>query len=97
MKRESHQKDGVITKRKILVYDGKDHDGPEFEKEDASSLGSFATANQCSVDNLIEKLCQKFLLVEKLKNQVYTIEQTIRRRMNQYFEQIKANDQQQIK
>jgi hypothetical protein len=28
VKRESHQKDGVITKRKRLVYDGKDHDGP---------------------------------------------------------------------
>jgi hypothetical protein len=32
VKRESHQKDGVITKRKILVYDRKDHDGPEFAK-----------------------------------------------------------------
>jgi hypothetical protein len=41
VKRESHQKDGVITKRKRLVYDGNDHDGPEFAKEVAGSLGAF--------------------------------------------------------
>jgi hypothetical protein len=56
VKRESHQKDGVITKRKRLVYDGKDHDGPEFAKEVAGSLGDFSTANQWSVDNLTEQL-----------------------------------------
>jgi hypothetical protein len=32
MKRESHQKDGVVTKRKIMVYDGKYQDGPKFAK-----------------------------------------------------------------
>jgi hypothetical protein len=56
VKRESHQKDGVITKRKRLVYDGKYHDGPEFAKEVAGSLGDFSTANQWSVDNLTEQL-----------------------------------------
>jgi hypothetical protein len=56
MKRESHQNDGVITKRKRLVYDGKDHDGPELEKEVAGSLGDFSTPNQWSVDNLTEQL-----------------------------------------
>jgi hypothetical protein len=30
VKRESHQKNGVITKRQRLVYDGKYHDGIEF-------------------------------------------------------------------
>jgi len=45
VKIESHHKDGVITKRKIFVYDGKYQDGPEFEKEVAGSLGAFATAS----------------------------------------------------
>ena len=53
VKRESHQKDGVITKRKRSVYDGKYHDGPEFAREVAGSLGAFSTANQWSVDNLL--------------------------------------------
>jgi hypothetical protein len=52
VKRESHQKDGVITKRQGMVYDGKDHDGLEFAKEVASSLGASAIANQWLVDNL---------------------------------------------
>ena len=64
MKRESHQKDGVITKRQRLVYDENDHNGPEFAKEVAGSLGAFATANQWSMDNLTEQLRHKFLLVE---------------------------------
>jgi hypothetical protein len=56
MKRESHQKDGVITKMQRLVYAGNDHDGPEFAKEFAGSLGAFSTANQWSMDNLTEQL-----------------------------------------
>jgi hypothetical protein len=36
-------------------------------------------------------------LVEHLQNQIYTTEQTIRSRMNQDFEQIRASDRQQIK
>jgi hypothetical protein len=67
VKRESHQKDGVVTKRKRLVYDGKDQDGPEFAKEVAGSLGDFSTANQWSVDNLTEQLRHKCLLVEQLQ------------------------------
>jgi hypothetical protein len=97
VKRESHQKDGVITKRQRLVYDGNDQDGPEFAKEVAGSLGAFSTANQWSVDNLTEQLRHKCLLVEHLQNQIYTTEQTIRNRMNQDFEQIRASDRQQIK
>jgi hypothetical protein len=58
MKRESHQKDGVVTKRQILVYDGKDQDGPEFAKEVVGSLGDFSTTNQWSVENLTEQLQQ---------------------------------------
>jgi hypothetical protein len=32
MKRESHQKDGVIMKRQRLGCDAKDHDGRKFAK-----------------------------------------------------------------
>jgi hypothetical protein len=96
VKRESHQKDGVITKRKRLVYDRNDQDGPVFAKEVAGSLGAFSTANQWSVDNLTEQLRHKCLLVEHLQNQIYTTEQTIRNIMNQDFEQIRASDRQQI-
>jgi hypothetical protein len=56
VKRESHQKDGVIIKRQRMVYDGNDQDDPEFAKEVAGSLGAFSTANQWSVDNLTEQL-----------------------------------------
>jgi hypothetical protein len=38
------------------VYDGKDHDGLEFAKEVAGSLGDFSTANQYSLENLTEQL-----------------------------------------
>jgi hypothetical protein len=63
VKRESHQKDGVITKIRRLVYDGNDHDGLEFAKELKGSLGAFATTNHWSMDNLTEQLRQKCLLV----------------------------------
>jgi hypothetical protein len=96
VKRESHQKDGVITKRQRMVYDGNDRDDPEFAKEVAGSLGAFSTANQWSVDNLTEQLRHKCLLVEHLQNQIYAMEQTIRNKMSQDFEQIRAHDRQQI-
>jgi hypothetical protein len=56
MKSEYHHKDGVITKRQRLVYDGNDHDGPKFAKEFVGLLGAFSTANQWSVDNLTNQL-----------------------------------------
>jgi hypothetical protein len=68
VKRESHQKDGVITKRQRLVYDGKDDDGPKFAKEVVGSLGDFSTYNQWSMENLTEQLQQKCLSVEQLEN-----------------------------
>jgi hypothetical protein len=43
VKRESHQKYGVITKRQRMVYDGNNQDDPEFAKEVAGSLGAFST------------------------------------------------------
>jgi hypothetical protein len=66
VKRESHRKDEVVTKRKTLVYDGKDQDALEFAKEVAGSLGDFSTAYLWSMDNLTEQLQHKCLLVEKL-------------------------------
>jgi hypothetical protein len=96
VKRESYHKDGVITKRKRMVYDGNDQDDPEFAKEVAGSSGAFATANQWSLDNLTEQLRHKCPLVDHLQNQIYTTEKTIRNNMSQYFEQIKAHDRQQI-
>jgi hypothetical protein len=59
VKRESHQKDGVITKRQRMVYDGNDRDDLEFMKEVAGSLGDFSTGNQWSVDNLAKQPCNK--------------------------------------
>jgi hypothetical protein len=56
VKRESHKNDGVITKRKRMVYDRNDHDGPEFAKEVAGLLGDFSTSNQWSVENLTKQL-----------------------------------------
>ena len=55
-KKRISPKYGVFTKRKILVYDGKDQDGLEFAKEVVGSLGDFSTSNQWSVDNLIEQM-----------------------------------------
>jgi len=68
LKRESHQKDGVITKRQTLVYDGKYRYGSEFAKEVVGSLGGFSISNQWLVDNLTKQLWKKYLLVEQLKN-----------------------------
>jgi hypothetical protein len=52
VKIESHQKDGVVTKRKRLVYDGKYQYDPKFAKEVADSLGDFSTTNQWLVEIL---------------------------------------------
>jgi hypothetical protein len=71
---ESHQKDGVITKRKRMVYDGNNQDALEFAKEVVGSLGSFSTTNQWSVDNLDEQLRHKCLLVEHLQSQIQAME-----------------------
>jgi DNA anti-recombination protein RmuC len=96
VKRESHQKDGVITKRQRMLYDGNDRDDSEFAKEVAGSLGAFATANQWSVENLAEQLRHKILLVGQLQDQILTMEQTVRNKMSQDFEQIRAHDRHQI-
>ena len=78
MKRESHQKDGVITKRKRMVYDVNNQDVPEFAKEVVGSLDAFSTDNQWSVNNLAEQLRKKCILVEHLQSQIQVMEWTIK-------------------
>jgi hypothetical protein len=68
VKIEYHQKDGVVNKRQRLVYEENDEDGPQFAKEVAGSLSDFSTVNQWSVENLIEQMRHKFLLVEHLQS-----------------------------
>jgi hypothetical protein len=97
IRRESQQKEGVVTKRNIIVYDGQGQNDPEFSKEVADSLGAFATANQWSVDNLIKQLQQKSLQVEHLQNEMQRVEITFRSRMNFDIEQIRLGYQQQMK
>jgi ABC-type phosphate transport system auxiliary subunit len=79
------------------LYDGKYQDDPKFAKEVSYSLGDFSTTNQWLVENLTKQLQQKCLLVEKLQNEIHSIEQTIRIRMNQDIEQIKASHRYQMK
>jgi hypothetical protein len=96
VKQETQQKDGVVTKRKRMLYDGNNRDDLEFMKEVAGSLGVFATTNQWSVENLAEKLRQKILLVGQLQHQKLTMEQTVKNTMSRDFKQIRAYDQNQI-
>jgi hypothetical protein len=56
IRRESQQKEGVITKRYKPIYDGQGQNDPDFAKGVADSLRSFSTANQWSVDNITKKL-----------------------------------------
>jgi hypothetical protein len=93
VKRESQQKDGVVTKRQRLVYDGKDQDDPKFEKEVADSLGNFSIANHWSVNNLTKQLQHKCLLVEQLQNEIHSKEQIVRSKMNPDIDQIRVNYQ----
>ena len=85
-----------MTKRKRMLYDGNNRDDLEFMKEVAGSLGAFATTNQWLVENLVEKLIHKILLVGQLQHQKLTIEQTVKNTMSRDFKQIRAYDQNQI-
>ena len=53
-----------------MVYDGNNQDALEFAKEVTGSLGAFSTANHWYVDNLVEQLRKKCLLVEHLQSQI---------------------------
>jgi hypothetical protein len=62
----------------------------------AGSLGAFATANQWSVENMVEQLKQRNLLVGQLQDQIMTMEHDVKNKMNKYFEQFIAYDRHQI-
>jgi hypothetical protein len=79
------------------MYDGEDQDDPKFAKEVANSLGDFATANQWSMDNLTKQMQHNCLLVEQLQNEIHSTKQTVRNRMNQEIEKIRASHQYQMK
>jgi hypothetical protein len=61
----------------MMVYGGHNRDDTEFAKEVVGSLGAFSTANQLSVENLVEQQQQKSLLVEKLQKKIHTTEQIV--------------------
>jgi ABC-type phosphate transport system auxiliary subunit len=79
-----------------MLYDENDRDDLEFAKEVAGSLGAFSTANQWSVENLAAKIRHKILLVGQLKDQILTMEQTVKNKMSQDFEQIRSYERHQI-
>ena len=54
----------------------------------AGSLGSFFMSNQCSVENLVDQLKQKNMLVRQLTDQMMTMERDVRNKMNKEFEQV---------
>jgi hypothetical protein len=60
----------------------------------AGSLGAFATTNQCSVENLVEQLKQKNMLVSQLQDQMMVVERDARNQMNKDFEHVMAYDRQ---
>jgi ABC-type phosphate transport system auxiliary subunit len=79
-----------------MVCDGHNRDDSEFTKEMVGSLGAFATANQWSVENLVKQLKQRNLLIGQLQDQIMTMEQDVKNKMNRDFEQIRAYDRHQI-
>jgi len=52
VKREMHQKYGTTVKRQRILYDRQGLYDTKFSREMVGSLGAFAMANQCSVENL---------------------------------------------
>jgi hypothetical protein len=96
VKREMHQKEGSAVKRHRVLIDGEALEELDFAEEVAGSLGAFATTNQFSVENLKERLKQKDLQISQLQNQMKTVEKNVRSEVNKGFEQIRANDRQEI-
>jgi ABC-type phosphate transport system auxiliary subunit len=79
-----------------VLLDGQTLDEEDFATDVAGSLGDFATTNQFSVSNLKEKLKQKDMMISQLQNQVKTVEKNVMSDINKGFEQIRANDRQEI-
>jgi cell division septum initiation protein DivIVA len=96
VRRESQQKEGVVTKRQRMIFDGQGLEDSELAKEMVGSLGAFATTNQWSVENLAEQLKQRNLLISQLQNQIRTVEKNVRSEVNKGLEQARASDRQEI-
>jgi hypothetical protein len=79
-----------------MIFDGHDLDDSNLAKEMAGSLGAFATTNQWSVENMVEKLKQKEILIGQLQNQIRTVEKNIRSKVNKGLEHDRASDRQEI-
>jgi hypothetical protein len=52
VKRESQQKEGILTKRQRMIFDGQGLEDSELAKEMVGSLSSFSMENQWSIDKL---------------------------------------------
>ena len=76
--REIQKKGGVITKMHRMIFYGQGQSDPKFEKQVVDSLGSFATTNLWSMDNLREKIDQKDILITQLQNNLKQTEVIIR-------------------
>jgi peptidoglycan hydrolase CwlO-like protein len=76
--------------------DGQNLEEEDFSIEVAGSLGSFATTNLFSVDNLKEKLKQKNQVISQLQNQIKTTKNNVRDEVNKRLEQARASDKQEI-
>jgi hypothetical protein len=50
------------------MYHGHGLDDIDFAREMEGSLGSFSMANQCSIENLVEQLKHRNMLVRKLQD-----------------------------
>jgi hypothetical protein len=51
-----------------MIFDGQGQSDPKLSKQVVDSLADFTIENLWSVENLREKIDQKDLLIEKLKN-----------------------------
>jgi hypothetical protein len=96
VKRESQQKDGVITKRQRMLYDRNNHDDSEFAKEVAGFIGCLCHCKSMVCGEFGRATKTKILLVGQLQDQILTMEQTVKNKMSQDFEQIRAYDRHQI-
>jgi peptidoglycan hydrolase CwlO-like protein len=62
----------------------------------AGSLGSFATTNLSSIDNLKERLRQRNHLINQLRDQIRNSENNIKNDVSKGLKQARANDRQEI-
>jgi hypothetical protein len=54
VKRETHQREGAVVKRHMVLLDGQALVEEHFTSEVEGSLGAFAMINQFSVENIKE-------------------------------------------